>query len=759
MASTKARALALGVLVLGTVATVSVFSANASAHQSHIDASVSCDGTVSWTASSWSNGDEGSHGDIRVSEHSDDGESRDLRQGSFNSENGYRFSGTLPWPEGADSMTISAKPYGAWGNGDTSDDGDDVIVAQPEDCEHHPEVGTVTECEDSAPGYGDGAVTFTLTNPAGPFGHDAEFDLSGPDSGSQGGTYHVASGHHETVSYHDLDDGHHRVHVKVGDKEYDEDFEINCDQSVPSVDDHEECVGGDGEITVHMSNTGGDAVEYDIEDPVTHEHETVKVEPNHTESRHFGHLHDGEYTLPVHVGDEDMSQHHTVNCDHEDDHGDKGTSSVTFEKACVDHDGRVTLALIVTGGKDAVLFTVEGVTYSVKPGVPTTAVVGGLTDGAHRIHVTAGKKDLSFDVTIGCDLSPRVTVTQECVEFDGAVNLLLENLGDDVSATFAIDGVDHVLAPGASQTVVVDGLSDGPTTITLAINGKAQPDIVVNFDCDPVFGVAAECNTISAQGDVQEYWFTITNTESTAVDVSWNGGSVTVPAGESRTVASSTAVLSLQHDGVEIASTQATNVVCTRSVTVEKQVIGTPASPETYTVSISRRVGDTFVPAVSFDLVAGQSKSVALPSTLDPIGIGYKVEETGRGSASSSVITPGTLTLSGHLGQTVSVVVVNAYDQSVTTSSVAQGGPVPPAPPTTPTTATTDPPAGPTTTIVQVLPPPPSLTPTPTTTPTTVSTRPLPVSGGSPLPLLFIGFGLACMGGAMVLTRRRVSRN
>ena len=294
IASRKGRVVATALLLLGTVTAVPVFSAQASAHQSHISASVSCDGEVSWTTSSWTTGSDGSHGDIHVWGETDSGESHDLEHGSFSGDNGYQFSGSFEWPEGASSMTLHSKPSGSWGNGEASEDGDDVSIVKPEDCDDHPEVGKDVECEDSAPGHGDGMVTLTLTNPAGPFGHDADFELSGPDD-SASTSHRVASGHNEQVSYHGLSDGHHKVHVKVGDKEYDEDVEIDCDESVPSVEQSQACVAGDGSITVSLSNTGGDAVEFTVENPVTGEVEHLTLQPNESESRTFSGLDDGDY--------------------------------------------------------------------------------------------------------------------------------------------------------------------------------------------------------------------------------------------------------------------------------------------------------------------------------------------------------------------------------------------------------------------------------------------------------------------------------
>jgi uncharacterized repeat protein (TIGR01451 family) len=67
------------------------------------------------------------------------------------------------------------------------------------------------------------------------------------------------------------------------------------------------------------------------------------------------------------------------------------------------------------------------------------------------------------------------------------------------------------------------------------------------------------------------------------------------------------------------------------------------------------------VDIITFDLVAGTPTTINLPSTLDPAGITYRVVEVGRGSASTSVVTPDSLTLAGNLGETVSVTITNGY--------------------------------------------------------------------------------------------------
>ena len=42
----------------------------------------------------------------------------------------------------------------------------------------------------------------------------------------------------------------------------------------------------------------------------------------------------------------------------------------------------------------------------------------------------------------------------------------------------------------------------------------------------------------------------------------------------------------------------------------------------------------------TFNINAGESKVVTLPSTLDPAGIDYEFEEIVKGTASTSVVTP-----------------------------------------------------------------------------------------------------------------------
>ncbi len=807
--STSVRVAAAAMLLLGLVTITPMLSGAASAHRAHLDAEVSCDGQVSWTATSWSKSDDGSNDDVRIHRSSDGGDAQEVGHGSFSGDDGYSFAGHFSWPEGAEKLVVSTEPMSKWGNGEEPDqEGHDEVELEKPDCDGDAHVEHELQCEDSAPGYGDGEVTLTLSNPAGPFAHDVTFDVYDPDQEDSHQSYTVHAGEEQHVSYHDLSDGHHHIKVMKDDEDHSRDVEVDCDQQVPSVTASQACVNGDGAVTVNLFNTGGEAVTFTVEHPVTHAAEQISVDPNGSASRTFSGLADGEYEVKVTSGEADLSQEFEVDCDHEvepplppveceaetptsttvdehepsttdgetsstehetsssypghessstsssvesnpysrsftnsyttttvhststtehatttttantgssypgttDDHASSttdehetstseghhdtsttvdepddehcpppvdGQGTIQVAKVCADQDGTVTVTMTALGAP--VRFVVEGTSYLVQPGSPQQAVISGLTDGTHTIHVMAGKQDLSFDVQISCDLSPRITVTQECRAFDGAVSFLLENLGDDKDATFTIDGVDHVVAPGASTTVVIDGLSDGEHTFVVAINGTPVPDVVVTVDCNPVFDVVAQCNAVSATGSVDVYWFTITNTEATEVTVSWAGGSATIPAGESRTIGSISAPLSLSVGDEVVATATATDVVCSRTVIVDKQLIGGPDAPETYTVTISRLVGDAYVQVTSVPLVAGQPTTVTLPSTLDPAGIQYQVEETDRGTASTSVVSPSQITLSGHLGETVSVTVTNGYasvliDKAASTQQVGLGG-------------------------------------------------------------------------------------
>ena len=311
------------------------------------------------------------------------------------------------------------------------------------------------------------------------------------------------------------------------------------------------------------------------------------------------------------------------------------------------------------------------------PNTTGTAVVSGLLDGPTPIAVFAGATDLSFVATTDCDLAPTYSYVQACANFDDIVTLTIGNPGDDVNVTFTINGTPYIVTPGTSQVVPVGPLADGENTITLAIDGVPQTDIVVESDCDPTVGVVAVCNSGSGEGTL--HWFKITNTESTEITVTWNGGTATIPAGQSQNVSTLTSSLVLFHNGAQVAQSGGTEAACERTVIFTKELVGQPPTGETYTVRVSRLEGVTYVEQTTFSINAGQPVTIHLPSTLDPAGIDYQFEEIVKGTASTTTVSPNQAKLFGHLGETVNVVVTNSYasvsiDKTSSTPTVTPGG-------------------------------------------------------------------------------------
>jgi uncharacterized repeat protein (TIGR01451 family)/LPXTG-motif cell wall-anchored protein len=97
-----------------------------------------------------------------------------------------------------------------------------------------------------------------------------------------------------------------------------------------------------------------------------------------------------------------------------------------------------------------------------------------------------------------------------------------------------------------------------------------------------------------------------------------------------------------------------------------------------YTIRISRLVGDSYVTAATIDLKAGETTKLMLPSTLDPNGVEYIVEEIASGTSALQTVKPDSFSLTGNVGETISVVVTNSYaaveiDKSVDLAEVEAG--------------------------------------------------------------------------------------
>lgn len=471
-----------------------------------------------------------------------------------------------------------------------------------------------------------------------------------------------------------LSDGSNTIVVTQNAVHFDKTITVACDQA-PTVDHAESCVEGsggvsNGKVLITLHNNGDDVgMVFTVNGTPT-----ASVPPKGSLVVTIDNLADGLHAFTVSGGGKTFDFSVTTSCDH------PGTPSVSTEQACVTVDGQVVVHLTATGGELPVAFIVNGNAYSVPPNNTVDATITGLSDGLQHITVTSGANDFSFDVTVKCDVPPRVTATAVCTNFDGTVSVLLENLGDDVAVKFTVNAVDYIVAANGSTTAIVSGLADGPYSITLSINDVAQPALTGTTDCDPVVSVTAVCNTVATSGAVSLYWYTVTNTAGTELTLTWDGGSATIPAGGTANIASTTKPLSLKYLGSEIASVPATEAKCTRDVTFTKVLQGQPPTGETYTIRVSRLDGGAqYQQELTFDLNAGVPVTVSLPSTLDPAGIDYKFEEINAGTAATSSMSPDHLKLTGNLGETISVVVTNGYSsvqiikQSLTPTVVAGG--------------------------------------------------------------------------------------
>ena len=220
-------------VLLGAITIVPVFSGLASAHHSNIEASVACDGTVSWTAKSWSTGAEGTNTDIRVTK-TVGTTTTQVGQGAFNNANNYQFSGTFAWPAGATSITVTSTPYATWGNGVVSNVGSSVTVTKPTNCPGQPGVSKAVSCSNTSPGHGDGTIVLTLTNNAGGFASSVSFNVYNPDQLSTFSTYSVAAGQTKQVTFSGLADGSHSVKITSGATDLSQTFAIDCDSPIPA---------------------------------------------------------------------------------------------------------------------------------------------------------------------------------------------------------------------------------------------------------------------------------------------------------------------------------------------------------------------------------------------------------------------------------------------------------------------------------------------------------------------------------------------
>lgn len=487
-------------------------------------------------------------------------------------------------------------------------------------------------------------------------------------------THTLTPGQTKVVTVGNLTDGLHTIAITLNDVDKSVTVSVDCDRpGEPAVEIAKTCVDEDGSVTVTLKNVGGEL-------PLTFTVNGAQhvVNANSTKDVVVSGLLDGTRTITITQGNTDFSRQIEIDCDL--------APTVDHTQQCVEgtngrSDGEVAITLHNNGDDVSVTFSVDGTNVTVGPKASKVVTISELADGEHTIPLSVG--DLNFDVTVTVDCDHpgegAFDVVATCVDFDGTVVVHLTATGGELPVVFVLDGTTTSVDPNETVSVTFSGLADGPYSFTLSIGGKPQEPIEGTINCDPVFQVAAVCNTVDSEGDAQLYWYEITNTEETDVTVTWEGGSKLVPAGESATVSSATAPLVLSYDGVELMSTDAADVACLRDVEFTKELVGQPPTGETYTIRVSRLVGAVYAEELTFDLNAGVPVTISLPSTLDPEAIDYLVEEIDAGTASTSSISPDHLALSGNLGETISVVVTNGYasvslDKQSLTPTVVAGG-------------------------------------------------------------------------------------
>ena len=272
-------------------------------------------------------------------------------------------------------------------------------------------------------------------------------------------------------------------------------------------------------------------------------------------------------------------------------------------------------------------------------------------------------------------------ISHVCTNFDGTVTITLTRTGGDLPVVFVLDNQTYTLVTGDGPVVVTyDDVPNGPFVRSLTVNGEPS-DLSVDVQCDAVLTGVPVCAEVDIKNVTTMYWYRLSNPGTLPVPVAWADGTGTVPAAGTLTVKSAASPLVATNGTITAVTVAGSTEVCGTKVTFEKKLVGQPITGEEYTIRVSRLVGPTYETYLTFPLNAGTVQEFVLPSTLDGIGITYKIEEIDDGTASLHTVSPDTFTLQGNLGETVSVVVTNGYaavaiDKQVSATQVKGGDPL-----------------------------------------------------------------------------------
>lgn len=298
----------------------------------------------------------------------------------------------LVGPGGSTELTFADLPDGSYTV--TVKVGDDVITSEEItiSCDRPgtPDVEISQQCSNE-----DGAVTVTLRNIGGEL----------PLTFTVNGQNHVVPANSSVdVVISGLTDGNHTITITQGQNDYSEQVSVDCD-AAPTVGHTQSCTEGDnniadGSVTITLFNNGDD-----VDVTFTVEGTEYTVGPKGSTQVVVDGLSDGVHTITVTAPGYDFSFEVTVDCDH------AGEGSISIAQSCENQDGTLTITLIATGGEEPVVFTVQGVQHVVAPDSQLQVSITGLTDGNHHITVTTADSDLSFDVTVACDVSQEPPTT------------------------------------------------------------------------------------------------------------------------------------------------------------------------------------------------------------------------------------------------------------------------------------------------------------------------------------------------------------
>ncbi len=208
-----------------------------------------------------------------------------------------------------------------------------------------------------------------------------------------------------------------------------------------------------------------------------------------------------------------------------------------------------------------------------------------------------------------------------------------------------------------------------PTSDTCWVPCDWNPDLPAGSgDCKPLVTVTGVCYEINADRSVWGFWYQVTNGEDQPVTISWDADrSATIPANGTLTIDGDAAGISIMVGGKVVATNGATvTTLCTKDVTFTKDVQGPgPGADTQYLIKVSRFVpgagAEGYVGELQFSLLDNETKTISLPSTLNPSGIQYKFQEVEDGGAQQSSVSPDGFIAAGYRGESISVTIVNSF--------------------------------------------------------------------------------------------------